>query len=139
MTIYGIGAHFDKEDLSGKFKNEGIIGIIWKETEALELHQMIQSLKVGDIVYIKSFSPSSPDIIIKGISIILDNEITSDKIVKIKRSVKWIDDSEFRITKDKVKEKNNVRNNAMYEEFHPVIQKEILKRIPINISTPVKN
>jgi len=41
--------------------------------------------------------------------------------------MKWLVTDSFRIPKPK--EKNNVRLNTMYEEFHPDVQKEILDKL----------
>ncbi|MBX8575217.1 hypothetical protein [Pseudomonas cichorii] len=73
MAIFAIGAYYDK-DVSHNFINNNIAGPGWGSVEAPELHQFIRSLKVGDIVYLKSASPSSPDIIVKGIGVITNDE-----------------------------------------------------------------
>ena len=50
-------------DVSGDFIKNNIAGPLWDNLVAPELHQFVNSLKVGDIVYIKSYSPRSNDII----------------------------------------------------------------------------
>lgn len=126
MAIYGIGAYYD-DDVSQDFINNNCIGTGWDINTAPELHQFIRSLKVGDIVYIKSVSPSSADIIVKGIGIISDDKVISNNLVKCGRNVKWKNNNQIRIQKPQ--EKNNVRANTLYEEFHPDVQCEILKHI----------
>jgi len=132
MAIFGVGAFYDgTEDVSGSFIQNNIIGVGWDMQYAPELHQFINALKVGDIVYIKSYSPSSPDIIIKAIGIITDSIIRlpsdSNDLVSCGRNVRWIDTDEFRIRKPQ--EKNNVRANTMYEEYHPDVQRVLIERI----------
>jgi len=125
MAIYGIGAYQDA-DVSQEFLSNNLIFIGWDATDAPELAQYIQALRVGDIVYIKSHPPGSQHIVIKGIGIVADTEpITHNKCMA--RRVGWLVKTEFNIPKPK--EKNNVRNNTIYEEFHPAVQKEILRRI----------
>ncbi|MCR5606934.1 MAG: hypothetical protein K6F69_08985 [Treponema sp.] len=126
MAIYGIGAYFSS-DVSQDFITNSIVGTGWSKVDAPELFQYMQSLKVGDIIYIKSFSPSSPDIIIKGIGIIKDDILVANNIVTCGRNVIWKNTKTLRIQKPQ--EKNNVRSNTMYEEFHPDVQKFIIQNI----------
>lgn len=127
MGIFAIGAYYDG-DVSSDFIENNIAGPGWSEEEAPELHQFINSLKVGDIVYIKSASPSSKDIIVKAIGVVTDDTlVTSSSIVSAGRNIKWLETDSFRIPKPK--EKNNVRLNTMYEEFHPKVQKVILDKL----------
>ncbi len=127
MAIFAVGAYYD-EDVSDDFIKNNIAGPGWSKTDAPELHQYINSLKVGDIVYIKSASPSSKDIIVKAIGVVADDVlITSSSVVSAGRNIKWLVTDSFRIPKPK--EKNNVRLNTMYEEFHPDVQKEILDKL----------
>lgn len=127
MAIYAIGAYYD-EDVSGEFIANNIAGPGWDRKVAPELHQFIRSLKVGDIVYIKSAPPNSADIIVKGIGVITNDEvITTSSVVSAGRNIKWLVTETFRIPKPI--EKNNVRLNTMYEEFHPIVQSEILAKL----------
>jgi hypothetical protein len=130
MAIYGIGAYYDR-DVSADFIANNLAGTGWSFADAPELHRFIQSLKVGDIIYIKSASPSSPDIIVRGIGIIRDhvivNRATSAGLVEIGRNVDWRFRTEFRVPKPI--ERNNVRSNTLYEEFHPAVQAQIIQRL----------
>ncbi len=127
MAIFAIGAYYD-EDVSDSFIKNNIAGPGWLKTEAPELHQFIGSLKVGDIVYIKSASPASKDIVIKAVGIVSDNAlVTNSPIVSVGRNIKWLVTESFRTAKPQ--EKNNVRLNTMYEEFHPEVQQAILDRL----------
>jgi hypothetical protein len=135
MAIYAIGANYEKVDVSKKFIKQSIAGPGWSEKDAPELKQFIASLKVGDIIYIKSFSASSDYIFIKAIGFIEEQELltgpkTKD-IVSSGRRVKWVVTDEFKIPKPH--EKNNVRANTLYEEFHPEVQKAILKRLVMKL------
>lgn len=127
MAIYAIGAYYD-EDVSGEFIANNIAGPGWDNTQAPELHQFVRSLKVGDIVYIKSAPPSSSDITVKGIGVITDDQVvTTSPVVSAGRNIKWLVTENFRIPKPT--EKNNVRLNTMYEEFHPYVQSAILAKL----------
>ena len=131
MAIFGIGASYEKGtvDVSKDFIQANLVGV--GHDDAPELHQFVRTLKVGDIVYIKSFSPSpkSRDIIVKAIGVIKDDKKVKNRtLVSCGRNVKWVDTQEFRIPKPKG-EKNNVRNNSIYEEFHPDVQCLILEHL----------
>ncbi|SDZ00588.1 hypothetical protein [Nitrosomonas sp. Nm58] len=128
MAIYAVGANYDGNDVSDEFIDNNIAGPGWSITDAPELHQFVRSLKVGDIVYIKSYSPGSSDIIVKGIGIIMDDQVvTNNSLVAAGRNIKWVVTDSFRISKPT--EKYNVRLNTMYEEFHPVVQSQILAKL----------
>lgn len=131
MAIFGIGANFNNQDVSDVFISYSFIGIGWDIEFAPDLHEFIKSLKVGDIIYIKSFSPSSPNIKIKGIGLISNSEIlneeTSDENLTIGRNVLWCCKEEFELQKPNGK--NNVMNNSIYEEFNPKMQAVILEKI----------
>jgi hypothetical protein len=129
MAIYSIGAYFNN-DISEQFIKRKIVGIGWDEKDAPDLHEYIKSLKVGDIVYIKS-APPGGNITVKAIGIITDSECIQDKspaaLVKIYRRVKWICKNKFVLKPSEINGKNNVRSNTIYEEFSPKVQKCILK------------
>ncbi len=128
MAIFGIGATFDSTDVSEDFINASIIGIGWNSTDAPELQVYLKSLRVGDIVYIKSANFGS-DITVKAIGIIRDCDIISgNPIASIARNVKWVNTNKFIIPKP-THEKNNVRSNSIYEEFHPDVLKEIISKM----------
>ncbi|WP_242928600.1 hypothetical protein [Pontibacter vulgaris] len=129
MAIFGVGAYYDK-DVSSDFITNNLVGVGWNSTDAPELQEYFKSLKVGDIVYLKSAFGGS-DITVKGIGIIKDNTIldrhSSHSLVQTGRSVKWLSTVKFKIKRPS--EKNNVRSNTVYEEFHPEVLKEIISRI----------
>ena len=127
MAIYAVGANYDGDDVSGDFIANNIAGPGWSITDAPELHQFIRSLKVGNIVYIKSYSPNSTDILVKAVGVITDDQVIANNLVSAGRNIKWVVKNTFRIPKPK--EKNNVRLNTMYEEFHPLVQSEILAKL----------
>ena len=131
MAIYGIGAFISSGDVSNQFIASNLVGVGWDHQDAPELHQYVHSLKVGDIVYIKAFPPNLNQIIIKAIGIITDDivldEASTNNLVACGRRVRWISTEQFSIAKPA--ERNNVRQNTMYEEFHPIVQREVINRI----------
>jgi hypothetical protein len=126
MAIYGVGAYYDR-DVSGDFISQNLVGVGWDTQDAPELQEYFQSLKAGDIVYIKAAFGGN-DITVKAIGIIRDNIIIRNNgLVSTGRNVKWIFTQKFVIPRPQ--EKNNVRSNTVYEEFHPIVLDEIISRI----------
>ena len=126
MAIFGVGAYYDR-DVSADFINENVVGVGWDDVDAPELQDYFRSLKVGDIVYIKA-AFGGGDVTVKGIGVIKDNEILRHTgLVTTGRNVKWICTQKFVLKRPT--EKNNVRSNTVYEEFHPEILREIISRI----------
>lgn len=84
---------------------------------------------MGDIVYIKA-AFGGADITVKAIGVIVDNVVLSTAnhyLTNIGRNVRWLNTEKFVIPRPG--EKNNVRSNTVYEEFHPLVQQQILSRI----------
>ncbi len=129
MAIYGIGAYYE-EDVSGRCIAENLVGVGWDATDAPDLHQFMRSLKVGDIVYIKAFPPGNK-LTVKAIGIITDDRVRgakdSNDLVSCGRNVRWVSKEPFVLRVPA--QKNNVRSNTLYEEFHPKVQREILRRL----------
>ena len=128
MAIYGIGAYYS-QDVSEEFIKNSFVGTGWDISTAPELHEYFKSLKVGDIVYIKSANFGN-DISVKGVGVIIDNIIltsSNHRLTEIGRNVKWLFTTKFTIQRPS--EKNNVRSNSVYEEFHPSVQKEIINKL----------
>lgn len=132
MAIFGVGAYYDY-DVSDHFLTNNLVGVGWGKDDAPELQQYFISLKVGDIVYIKA-AFGGADITVKGIGVISDNVLLNSEdtnnLVTSGRNVKWLNKSHFKIPRPK--EKNNVRSNTVYEEFHPEVQKRIIELIAIS-------
>jgi hypothetical protein len=130
MAIYGFGYEIE-EDVSAIFIQKKIVGVGWNKQDAPDVHQLVRSLKTGDIVYLKKASNSS-DIQVKAVGIITDDTIldyTACPVIQIGRNVQWVSNRPFTIPKP-VNGKNNVRSNSVYEEFHPDVQKQILNEFP---------
>ncbi|MFT6922983.1 MAG: hypothetical protein ACJA1C_001991 [Crocinitomicaceae bacterium] len=127
MAVYGVGAYYD-EDVSQEFIRGGIVGVGWNDNEAPELREYFQSMKVGDIVYIKAAAFGAENITVKAIGLISDSVFVRDSnMVSTGRNVKWLITDRFVIPRPI--ERNNVRSNTVYEEFHPEVLRVIIDRI----------
>ena len=146
MAIYGAGSTWSggEEMKNDFFTNENFV-LGWDKESARDLYEAISSLKVGDIIYLKSSQPGSRTLRIKGIGIvsksviqcILDKEYSEDEIKNwesLSINVKWIFKNEFfiEIPEDEGR-LTNVRAASFYEEFFPLIQYAIIDKIFVDI------
>lgn len=127
MAIYGIGAFYDGiTDVSKEFIEKGIVCIGWSEDDAPTLHEILRSLKIGDIVYIKS-TPIGRGLIVKGVGIIIDDIRIEDQTLGNGLSVKWLWQGNKNL--GHFNDKYNVRNNTIYEEHNKNIKLHVINMI----------
>jgi hypothetical protein len=128
MSIYGIGAYYDGVDVSDDFLTTGYACIGYNKNEASSLYEMLRRIKIGSIVYIKSFVNGT--LYIKGIGWVKGRDIIKvNDTLGYGREVFWIaplsKKSWIKIKLSKEDMKNNVYNNTLYEEY----SNEIINKI----------
>lgn len=139
MAVYGIGANYKtepREDMAKEFVDNNCACIGYRYEDAVSSHEMLKRAKIGDFIYIKSYSAKdNKTIIIKAIGVIiginLEEKYSKDNCTKLGygRTVKWVKDftDDWKrvelITSDI---KNNVYNNTIYEEYSINIIDKIL-------------
>jgi hypothetical protein len=119
MAIFGIGAFFD-EDVSQDFIGRGVACVGWTRTEAPSLHKLLRHIKIGDLIYIKSYTPRG-GLTIKAIGVVIDDEIQNDNEL----GVRWVWIGQDRI--GLINDKMTMRSNTLYEEYCPDIQARIIE------------
>jgi hypothetical protein len=141
MAIFGVGSNWDGTELKSRFFSEGKFILGWNEESANDLYSVLSTLKVGDILYIKSNQPGSRTIKVKGVGIISknfmnclsDGEYGSTGISDWESlfiRVKWLHQEEFSITIPENEGKlTNIRAATIYEESLPFVQENILQKI----------
>lgn len=139
MAIYGAGSNWDGDEIKDDFfaNNNYVIG--WDINDAQDLYNMLSSVKIGDIIYLKANRPGSLDLRIKGVGIVRNSllnilfekgENLSSTRNNFELPVEWIDTDEFFITIPQNTGKlTNVRAATLYEEFLPFVQNEIINKI----------
>ncbi|MDY5940714.1 MAG: hypothetical protein SPJ23_03565 [Eubacteriales bacterium] len=130
MSVWGIGAFYDF-DVSEKFISQGCACIGWNKADAPSLYQMLTSVKIGDIIYLKSFLPKKKQLIIKAVGIVIDNRIDGN-IFETGNGirVKWKAlDTPIKVDITEKIYKNNVFNNTLYEEYNPEILEKVISEI----------
>ncbi len=123
MAIFGLGAYYDK-DVTSKFLLNNVACIGWSYEDAPSLHKVMRHIKVGDIIYIKSY-PLAQGLEIKAIGIVLDDNVFPLKDVgEACLKVKWIWEGSEVI--GKIDDKYYVKRLTIYEEFNPDVQKKVV-------------
>ena len=123
VAIYGLGAYYH-EDVTSEFLSNGIACVGWDRTDAPALYNMMVHIKVGDIIYIKSH-PIDRGLIIKAVGIVTDGEVISTDLGDACLRVTWIWVGNEEL--GKIPDKYNVRNNTLYEEHNPTIQRVVVR------------
>jgi len=139
MAIYGAGSNWDGTEIKEQLFDNNNYVIGWDIVNAEDLYTLISSIKVGDIIYLKSNRPGSLNIRIKGIGIVtqslmqtlFENEIDlSNMRANFELPVNWIstENRTISIPNDTGK-LTNVRAATLYEEYLPFVQNEILNTL----------
>ena len=122
MAIYGLGAYY-QQDVTSEFLSNEIACVGWDITDAPALCNMMAHIKVGDIIYIKSH-PIDQGLIIKAVGVVVDDEDISTSLGEVCLRVKWIWVGRKEL--GKIRDKYNVRNNTLYEEHNPSVQRVVV-------------
>lgn len=125
MAVFGIGASFGDVDMTDTFTKNNMVALGWSPKDAPSQHKLMQSLKVGDIVFIKS-APIGKGLRVKAVGIIIDNNLSNMANVGIGLKVKWVWTGVENL--GNIGDKYNVRNVSLYEEFNPVVLKAIIDK-----------
>ncbi len=136
MAVWGIGAYYkglSPADKTAEFLNDGCAYIGWDETDASALYRMFDSIKIGDIIYVKSFVPKTKKLHIKAIGIVTSTDKKKSHSLGTGISVKWkADFMPITIAVTPQIFRNNVFNNTLFEEFNGDIICKIIEEIMAN-------
>lgn len=123
MAIYGFGARFD-EDVTDQFVQRGIACVGWKPEHAPPAHHLLQQVRDGDIVFIKSFTPQS-GLTVKAIGIVTDDAIQRLEGLGWAVKVRWLWTGLEQF--GKLDDKWPVRSVTLFEEHHPSVRKRLIE------------
>lgn len=139
MAIFGAGSNWNGNEIKDDFFTNKNYVIGWDINDAQDLYNMISSIKVGDIIYLKANRPGSFDIRVKGIGIVKNTLLSvlfekGENLSSTRRNfelpVEWIHKKEFIISiPQHIGKLTNVRAATLYEEFLPYVQDEIIEKI----------
>jgi len=138
MSVFAIGAYYDGVDVTSDFISKKCACIGYDKTDASSLYEMLRRIKIGDIIYIKSYTFNTNTVNIKAIGFVTGRNISnfsfpnSQESMGYGREVKWkkvfIDNDEWvRIGLPQEDIKNNVYNNTLYEEYSETVISRILE------------
>ena len=110
VAIFGLGAWYG-EDVTGDFISNEVACVGWSNRDAPALHKIMAHIKVGDIIYIKTHTPTE-GLTIKAVGIVVDDNVFSVKGVgRACLKTKWVWSG--RINLGMIPDKYNVRNNTL--------------------------
>ncbi len=139
MAIYGAGSNWDGKEIKQRLFDNNNYLIGWDIVNAEDLYILISSIKVGDIIYLKSNRPGALIVRVKGVGIvthsliqtIFENKIDlANRRANFELPVNWIYRDEFTLSIPKDTGKlTNIRAATLYEECLPFIHSEILNAL----------
>lgn len=128
--VFGVGATFDDGSIDHflSFVNHNIICVGWEEDVAPAFHAMLAEMSVGDVVFIKSFSPKV-GLYIKAIGVIATSEVFVSPFGKA-RKVLWkhvATNKDDWIKFGRMYDKYDfMRGGTLYPEYNPHIVRRVL-------------
>jgi hypothetical protein len=120
-VMKGIGASFDRVDVTSQFVAAGVACLGYTEAEASDLYSVLRSTQIGELVYIKSHPQGR--LYIKAVGIVTDNQVVNHDPLGFGISVRWIwRDRPMLAVPYLSSEGANFRSNSIYDETNPRIQ-----------------
>lgn len=133
MAVWGIGAYYkgsNPKDKTKDFLNDGCAYIGWDEAKAPALYRMFDSIKAGDLIYIKSLVPKEKQLRIKAVGIVINTEKKISSSLGTGIPVSWKQDFKpITITVTPQIYRNNVFSNTLFEEFNKVIIQKLVNEL----------
>jgi hypothetical protein len=130
MSVFGVGALYGGEvDMLPEFIRQSVACVGWSAQEAPAAHKQMQSVKTGDIIFVKSFNQSH-GLYVKAVGICVDNEFRKiTTALGFGVGVRWVWVGEKSIKVGKLNDKFDfLRCGTIYEEYN-----EELIRILVNL------
>lgn len=134
MSVYGMGSMFSSTDEQLKnFVKDGFACIGWRCEDKPELYEILNDIKIGDIIYIKSLYHASKAMKVKAVGIVtseLKRQNTHQGYENCENEigVKWLNSSINKyiiIYDDRLKE----RKGSLFAETNKDYIKEIISFI----------
>ena len=139
MAVFGAGAYYDV-DVTTDFIEGECFCIGYEKKDASALYEMFRRIKIGDIIYLKSFNMGKKGeagkIFIKAIGFVVGQSIkplpfSDGDDMGYGRKVKWIKDFSnredwFEIELNDGERRNNVYANTLYEEYSARIIESVI-------------
>ncbi len=130
MAIWGFGYKYEAGtyDKSEEFISQGLVCSGWGKSN-IYVFQQLKQIKIGDIVFLKTYDKKAYKLRIKAIGIVVSNDIQDypdlGSCLKVKYLKKYTDPLEIEVD-DRVP---HIRTATLYEELNPKICQTILKEL----------
>ena len=134
MKVWGIGATWDGKSMLNEFESKNAVAIGWSESDAPALYAMMNEIRDGDIIYIKSFVIRGKRLKIKAIGEVVATAFEKPELFGANHKtikVKWIANSsntnklELDIPLSKKDTRYNVYSQTLYSEYNPDIIRKV--------------
>lgn len=126
MAIWGVGFHFGKKcSQKEKFINKNYISIGYSEKEAPEYYAMMREIRVGDIVYLKSWAIRNNTLHIRAIGKVISPMKQNISNITVDWLIKDIDETIALNTKYRQ------RVTSIYKEYNDTVISTINKYISL--------
>lgn len=131
MAVWGIGAYFPEAegDITKQCLNEEVAVIGFSVEEKPKYYEMLQSVEVGDLIFIKSRFMLNQPLRVKAIGIVKDSKIETIPNVYHAKGIKvhWLEDfSDVPIQIEKSRERDG-DTHAIYQEKNEEVIKQIIE------------
>lgn len=125
MAIYGFGAYYDdSRDVSEELIRAGFACVGWPEEDAPPLHNLLRDIGIGDIVFLKSFTPQS-GLTIKSVGIVTGRgPVHTEGHLGWGVPVMWRWQGEERL--GHLNDKYAARTMTLFEEHNPDVQRRVV-------------
>ena len=123
MAIFGIGAYYH-HDVSSDFLQQGCACVGWDPQDAPPAHAILHTLRTGDIIFIKTFTPND-GLTIKAVGLVREGRVRPIGSLGEGVPVRWVWNGEERV--GRLDDKWPVRTVTIYEEYHPQIQNRVME------------
>jgi len=125
--MWGWGARYGSAWMVDEFLKQGYACVGFNLTEVPEIANAMMEVRMGDIIYLKAFGPSSTSICVMAVGYVTNNLKYEDDDLGVGVRVNWIFDDEIYIPSSMGFDKyRNNRLGTIYQEFCPKIQRYIL-------------
>lgn len=135
MAIYGVGTYYDGKYMGWDFVDNGVVCIGYDPADAPPNHQLMKNMKIGDLVFLKGYSPQY-GLYIYAVGIVSDEHYRMvNENLGWGRSVKypWQGHAEDCIVIGKSGDRfDYARRGSIYEEISPTICKVVVDHVYIN-------